>query len=59
MFGLPLLIGTIPIGDYRVFYDVETDFRMVTIQATRHQPPHVTAVGDPVKTMGIEQAVKD
>jgi len=44
MFGLPLLIGTIPIGDYRVFYDVETDFRVVTIQAARHQPPYVTAV---------------
>jgi len=44
MFGLALLSGTMPIGDYRVFYDVETDFRVVTIKATRRQPPHVTAV---------------
>ena len=41
MFGLPLLNGTMPVGDYRVFYDVETDFRVVT---ARHQPPYVTAV---------------
>jgi hypothetical protein len=42
MFGLALLSGTMPIGDYRVFYDVETEFRMVTIQAIRHKPPHLT-----------------
>ena len=44
MFGLALLNGTMPIGNYCVFYDVETDFRVVTIQAARHQPPCVTAV---------------
>jgi hypothetical protein len=59
MFGLPLLNGTMPIGDYRVFYDVETD------SSVGHHPGSSAPTtirdggGDPVKTMGIEQAEKD
>jgi mRNA-degrading endonuclease RelE of RelBE toxin-antitoxin system len=42
-----LLVGIQPpwdqrVGEYRVFYDVETEFRVVTIQAIRHKPPHLT-----------------
>jgi mRNA-degrading endonuclease RelE of RelBE toxin-antitoxin system len=37
-----LPVWELRVGEYRVFYDVETEFRVVTIQAIRHKPPHLT-----------------
>jgi hypothetical protein len=37
-----LPVWELRVGEYRVFYDAETGFRVVTIQAIRHKPPHLT-----------------
>ena len=47
-----MLIGLVPpwehegstwelrVGEYRVFYEVEEDNKIVTVRAIRHKPPH-------------------